>query len=286
MPDASMASATIKIFLVHGDPKRLRTAELSNWTGKAVAGPRSEFEGVISREEAEGSGIYFLSGSDPDSGKPAIYIGEAECIRDRLKAHLQKDFWNQVAFFVSKDENLTKSHIRYLEGKLIDQARDAGRAHLVNNQSSGARLPESDRADLETYLEKVNQLLPVLGIELLVPTAVKPGAGREVETLACEIKGVRATGHLTPNGFIVLAGSQAVLAERPSAQKYPWALNMRQKLKEEGSLVVEPEFLRFDRDVEFSSPSAAAAVIHGGHANGLTAWKDSKGQTLKQLEAV
>lgn len=286
MPDASVASATIKIFLVHGDPKRLRTAELSNWTGKAVAGPRSEFEGVISREEAEGSGIYFLSGSDPDSGKPAIYIGEAECIRDRLKAHLQRDFWNHVVFFVSKDENLTKSHIRYLEGKLIDQARDAGRAHLVNSQSSGARLPESDRADLETYLEKVNQLLPVLGIELLVPTTVKPEAGREVEILTCEIKGLKATGQLTPNGFLVLAGSQAVLAERPSAQKYPWALNMRQKLKAEGSLVVESEFLRFGREVEFSSPSAAAAVIHGGHANGLTAWKDSQGQTLKQLEAV
>lgn len=286
MPDASVASTTIKIFLVHGDPKRLRTAELSNWTGKAVAGPRSEFEGVVSREEAEGSGIYFLSGSDPDSGKPAIYIGEAECIRDRLKAHLQKDFWNHVVFFVSKDENLTKSHIRYLEGKLIDQARDAGRAHLVNNQSSGARLPESDRADLETYLEKVNQLLPVLGIELLVPTTVKPDAGREVEILTCEIKGVKATGQLTPNGFLVLAGSQAVLAERPSTQKYPWALNMRQKLKAEGSLVLETEFLRFARDVEFSSPSAAAAVIHGGHANGLTAWKDSQGLTLKQLEAV
>jgi hypothetical protein len=61
---------------------------------------------------------------------------------------------------------------------------------------------------------------------------------------------------------------------------------MRQKLKAEGSLVVESEFLRFGREVEFSSPSAAAAVIHGGHANGLTAWKDSQGQTLKQLEAV
>ena len=32
-----MPSATIKLFLVHGDAKRLRTAELSNWTGKAVA---------------------------------------------------------------------------------------------------------------------------------------------------------------------------------------------------------------------------------------------------------
>jgi hypothetical protein len=51
-----MSSATIKIFLVHGDPKRLRTAELSNWTGKAVAGPRSEFEGLIGREESGSSG--------------------------------------------------------------------------------------------------------------------------------------------------------------------------------------------------------------------------------------
>ena len=42
-----MPSATLKIFLVFGDPKRLRTAELSNWTGKAVAGPRSEIEKIF-----------------------------------------------------------------------------------------------------------------------------------------------------------------------------------------------------------------------------------------------
>ena len=281
-----MPSATIKIFLVHGDPKRLRTAEISNWIGKAVAGPRSEFEGVISREEAEGSGIYFLTGSDPESGKPSIYVGEAECIRDRLKSHLQKDFWNQVSFFVSKDENLTKAHIRYLEGKLIEQARKVSRALVVNNQSSGARLPESDRADLETFLEKVNQLLPVLGIELLVPTVAKPEAKLEVELLTCEIKGVKARGHLSPNGFVILSGSQAVLNERPSTQKYPWALNMRLKLKEEGCLAIAADSLVFTRDTEFTSPSAAAAVVHGGHANGLMAWKDSEGRTLKQIEAV
>ena len=272
--------------MVHGDPKRLRTAEISNWIGKAVAGPRSEFEGVISREEAVGSGIYFLTGSDPESGKPSIYVGEAECIRDRLKSHLQKDFWNQVSFFVSKDENLTKAHIRYLEGKLIEQARKVSRALVVNNQSSGARLPESDRADLETFLEKVNQLLPVLGIELLVPTVAKPEAKLEVELLTCEIKGVKARGHLSPNGFVILSGSQAVLNERPSTQKYPWALNMRLKLKEEGCLAIAADSLVFTRDAEFTSPSAAAAVVHGGHANGLMAWKDSQGRTLKQIEAV
>jgi len=120
-----MPSATIKLFLVHGEPKRLRTAELSNWTGKAVAGPRSEFESVLAREESQKSGIYFLTGSDPETGKGAVYIGEAECVRDRLKSHLDKDFWNQVVFFTSKDENLTKAHIRYLEGRVIEQSRQA-----------------------------------------------------------------------------------------------------------------------------------------------------------------
>jgi hypothetical protein len=166
-----MASATIKMFLVHGDPKRLRTAEISNWTGKSVSGPRSEFDGVIGRDEAINSGVYFLTGNDPESGKPAIYIGEAECIRDRVKSHLEKDFWNQIVFFISKDENLTKSHIRYLEGKLIDHAKQAGRAIVINGQNSGAKLPESDREDMEIFLGKIFQLLPVLGVELLVPSS-------------------------------------------------------------------------------------------------------------------
>jgi hypothetical protein len=281
-----MSSATIKIFLVHGDPKRLRTAELSNWTGKAVAGPRSEFEGVIGREESGSSGVYFLTGNDPESGKSAVYIGEAENIRDRVKSHLEKDFWNQVVYFISKDENLTKAHIRYLEGKLIDQARQAGRALVINGQSSGAKLPESDREDMEIFLEKINQLLPVLGIELLVTATGKAKTDAEKEMLYCEIKGLKASGRLTPNGFLVLKGSQAVLNERASSQKYPWPLNMRQRLKDEGVLTVDADHLIFVRDEEFSSPSAAAAVVHGGHANGLTAWKNKNGETLKEIEAV
>ena len=281
-----MPSATIKIFLVHGDPKRLRTAELSSWTGKAVAGPRSEFDGVLSREESDSSGVYFLTGAAPESGKPAIYVGEAENIRDRVKAHLEKDFWNQIVFFTSKDENLTKAHIRYLEGKLIDLARKSGRAAVTNGQSSGARLPESDREDMEIFLEKINQLLPVLGVELLVPAAAIAVGESEQKKLFCEIKGIKAEGHLAPNGFVVLKGSQAVLTERASSQKWPWAMNMRQRLKDEGVLEAKGDALVFTSDTEFTSPSSAAAVIHGGSANGLIAWKDKSGKTLKEIESV
>lgn len=281
-----MPSATIKIFLVRGDPKRLRTAELSNWTGKAVAAPRSEFDSIIAREESWNPGVYFLAGNEPETGNSIVYIGEAESVRDRLKNHLDKDYWNQVVFFISKDENLTKAHIRYLEGRLIELARQAGRALLKNGQSSGARLPESDREDMEIFLEKIQQLLPVLGVEVLVPTKIPATEASELDLLFCETKGLRAVGHLTPNGIVVLAGSQAVLDERPSSKKWPWAHNMRQNLIDEGALTAKVDHLVFNRDTEFSSPSAAAAVVHGGHTNGLLVWKNKDGKTLKELESA
>ncbi len=281
-----MPTATIRLFLVHADPKRLRIAELSNWIGKAVSGPRTEFEGVLARDEARNSGIYLLTGTDPETGKPAIYVCEAECIRNRIKNHNDKDFWNQVTFFTSSGENLTKAHIRYLEGKLIEQAKAAGRAVVTNGQASGSKLPESDRGDMEVFLEKVNQLLPVLGVDLLVPLAGSTIDATTSKLLYCEIKGLKATGFRNANGFVVKKDSEAVGSERPSAEKWPWTRNLRQKLKDDGVLVERGDRLVFLKDAEFASPSAAAAVVHGGHANGLTAWKDANGMTLKELEAV
>lgn len=280
-----MASATIKIFLPHGDPKRLRTGEISNWSGKAVAGPRTELNEILKREEADGAGVYILTGSDPFTGKSAAYIGEAESIKSRLTQHLSKDFWSQLVFFVSKDENLTKAHIRFLEGQLIELAKVAKRADLTNSQASTSKLPESDVADMKIFLEKIEQLLPALGVDVLVLVTSQAGTPEEEELLYCDISGLRATGRLTPNGIVVLAGSQAAPALRPSASDYPWIVSSREQLIKDTILKPTLDALVFQQDYEFSSPSAAAAIIHGGTANGRTAWKTDKGKTLKSLES-
>jgi len=84
---------------------------------------------------------------------------------------------------------------------------------------------------------------------------------------------------------VVIAGSEAVLKERTSAKKWPAVLVQRNKLIEEGILIERNDKWVFGKDTEFSSPSAAAAVIHGGSANGLTAWKDKSGKLLKEIES-
>lgn len=278
-------SATIKLFLPFGDAKGVRTAEISNWSGKAIAAPRSELEHLLAREELAKPGVYILIGVDPDSGKAMAYVGEAESVSDRIKQHRSKDFWNAAIAFVSKDENLTKSHIRYLEGRLIQIATDVGRYQITNSQGSGAKLPESDLNDMEVFLERIAQLLPVLGSELLTPLVAAASIDEPQELLTCKMKGAVATGIRTPNGFVVLKGSTAVKQLRESAKTSgPWIITLRGQLLENGSLAEQGDYFVFTKDVEFSSPSAAAAVVHAGNAAGPIAWKNSSGKTLKELE--
>ena len=158
-----MTSATIKLFLPRGDAKSLRTAEISNWTGKAIAAPRTELDDLLQREELDKAGVYILTGADPLSGSPRAYIGEAEVIRERLKQHKTKEFWISAIVFVSKDENLTKAHVRYLESRLLAEAAQVGRFTLEQNQASGSKLPESDREEMEVFLSRIRQLLPTRG---------------------------------------------------------------------------------------------------------------------------
>jgi hypothetical protein len=137
---------------------------------------------------------------------------------------------------------------------------------------------------MEVFLSHIRQLLPVLGSELLTPVATLPkSSGNSIE-LFCRIKNVEARGQRTQNGFVIFKGSSAVAEQRPSAETYRYASEMRNELIENGTLVRRDDFLEFTRDTEFSSPSAAAAVVHGGNANGLTAWKSADGRLLKQID--
>lgn len=279
-----MAGVTIKLFLQNGNAQSLRVAEISNWNGKALAAPRTELAGILARNESKQAGIYLLTGVDNESNKPKAYIGEAEDVGKRLNQQLAKDFWVQAILFVSKDENLTKSHIRYLEGRLIEESKKVGRFDLDNDVMSGAKLPESDREDMEVFLDRIRQLLPVLGCDLLLPV-IQPAQNKT--NLICKIKDLTAQGQRNAKGFVVFKGSQAAGTLRNSAQtRGGWIVKIRNRLLESKILIPEGEHLVFTRDHEFDSPSAAAAIVRGGNANGLTEWRDTDGKTLKQIEGL
>jgi Domain of unknown function (DUF4357) len=177
--------------------------------------------------------------------------------------------------------------VRYLESRLLAEAAQVGRFTLEQNQASGSKLPESDREDMEVFLSRIRQLLPVLGSDLLAPIAQPTTKTQAGGLLFCGIKSAEARGQRTPNGFVVFQGSTAVFQDRPSAQqRHPFVVTLRKQLIVDGTLIQHDGLLRFAKDTEFSSPSAAAAVVHGGGANGLTEWKTKDGTTLKELDEL
>jgi hypothetical protein len=289
---------TVRLFLVDGAPTGLMTAEIMNWTGHALVSPRSRLPDALRRDEANRTGVYFLYGNDPDQpSRNRVYVGEGDSVADRLRMHAKdpkKDFWSNVCIVTSKDQNLTKAHVRYLESRIVEIIRDADRANLANgNEPSSKLLPESDVADMEYFLAQMQMVLPVVGLDFLRPKVAlpeAPGVGANAPRVAglelalinkkwnIEARAVDQDGEVT-----VLKGSKAT-AKGGFVNSYR---ALRDTLIQDGRLkpTLDPGAFEFVSDVQFPSPSAAAAVVLNRNSNGRIEWKlTSTGQTLKDFQ--
>jgi|CXWL01.1.fsa_nt_gi hypothetical protein len=275
---------SLRIFLPGADPEGLRIIEKSNWSGSGIVVPRALLPEARKRKELDRTGVYVLVGPAEDSGLPKIYVGEGDPIRPRLDQHAgKKDFWTVAFAFTSKDENLNKAHVQYLEARLLALAAAAKRCTLENgNVPQSPSLSEADAADAEGFLAEMLLCFPVLGVSVFAgPT--EPAAQRRTE-LVLKAKGIVARGAEVPQGFLVLAGSQAVVEEVSSIHAY--LSEIRTALRENGVLAPQGDKLVFTQDYSFASPSTAAGVILGRSSNGRTEWKTKEGRTLKDLQTA
>jgi hypothetical protein len=276
---------TIKIFLIDGEPNGRMSCELSNWSGKAYKIPRIKIKDCNDRIDLSSTGVYLLFGKD-DVGKEQVYIGEAESILKRLNQQLnQKDFWNEAIVFISKDENLNKAHIKYLENRLHDIAKSTNRYKIDNSvvptQSS---ISESDRAEMEEFIEYIKLLVNTLGHKVFEEKREFKTKQNQESFFIKAARGAESQGELTSDGFVVFKNSK-VASTVVNSMTSNFIL-FRQTLIDEGVLVEKGEFFEFSDDYIFSSPSTAASIVMGRNANGLTEWKNLKGKTLKEFEST
>jgi Domain of unknown function (DUF4357) len=287
---AGAAGASIRVFLADGTPDGLRLVEKSNWTGLGIVCPRSQYPDARQRGEFARPGIYVLVGPG-DAALPQVYIGEAEELRGRLDNHYQnKDFWTRVVAFTSKDGNVNKAHVRYLESRLVALANAAKRAELANGTAPALpALSEPDTADVENFLREMLLIFPILEVTAFQVSgapahAPSPQASPDLVEASLHLAGPQtdATGVDTAQGFLVKAGSRGRAQEVPSMHE--WLRNIRKSLIGQGILAIDGDHLFLTQDYAFDSPSSAAGVLLGRAANGRTEWKDAHGNTLKQLQ--
>lgn len=277
----------MKLFLADGKASGILTAEIMNWTGHVIAAPRTRFEDAISREELKRTGVYLLIGPDDVSDLSKIYVGEGDEIGKRLYSHNKdKEFWERFVAITSKDMNLTKAHVRYLEGRLLAILGEARRAKIENKDlPQFDRLPEADIADMEAFLEEIQLVLPVIGIDSFKkPSTSKTysvahhgatGENSSNETIRFVLQnrkaGIVATAHEEAGEFILEADSIGSLQEEVSFHERHKA-QRDDAFETERAVRINDKNFRIDQDISFSSPSAAAVFLFGTSRNGRTDW--------------
>ena len=281
-----MNGKTIKLFLAEGTPSGVMTAEILNWTGKAIVCPRSQLADLTTRAEAKKSGVYFLIGEDLEAPMhDIVYVGESENVLDRLKIHNKdqsKDYWTKTIIFISKDANLTKGHIRYIESRFIQILSQANRAKLDNGTNPDyLLLPEPDIADMEYFIEQIKLMLPILGFSFALPLttlkstvleATDPEIQIESPVLEMNYAGTSAVAQEINGEFIVFKDSRIRKLSTPTLHSR--TLKLRQAAVEQGQLIEsDPEFWTLVVNIPFSSPSGAADFVGGASLNGRTHWK-------------
>lgn len=272
---------SVKIFIPSGDPGGIRLVEKSNWTGRGLVFPRSVLQDARKRPELTGAGVYIIWGPGESEQIPRVYIGEGTGLVGRLDSHAKKkDFWTDGVVFTSKDQNLNKAHIQYLEARLVGLATEVKRCELENaNVPQPPSLSDADKADAELYLDDMLLCLPVVGVRFFRKPGVQTQAA---QSLFLRTKEIEARGYEDSDGFVVRSGSLAVKEELPSIHAY--MSDLRSALLEGGVLEKHGDFYRLVQDYSFGSPSTAAGVLLGRPSNGRLEWKDAKGRTLKQLQ--
>jgi len=279
---------TIKLFLIDGKADGRTSCELSNWTGKAYRIPRMQIKDSIDRKDIFNTGIYLLFGSDEEVGDQ-VYIGEAEVVMDRLKQHLkspEKEFFKEAIVFVSKDNNLNKAHIKYLESRLYEIAKNAKRYKLQNrNTPTQSSISEADEAEMEEFIENIKMLVNAMGHKVFdekreAVVGTPEQQTQNVFVLKTANTGADASGIPTTDGFVVFKGSKA--ANKINDSSSPTIKRLRQELIEKGILFLNADVYEFKDDHIFGSPSTAGGIVTGGNVNGLTAWvRKNDGVTLK-----
>lgn len=278
---------SIRLYMVDGTPSGLVTAEIMNWTGHVLSGPRTKLAELMQRPECARTCVYLLVGPNPaNSLRSRVYIGASDdlawCLEQHSRSEEQgvQDFWERICLVTSKEQRLTRAHVKDLQRQLLGLARHANRCELVNSTELDYEpLSEADSSDMMFFLEHIYAVLPALRYDFLATIAESP-ASADAEpdranesplfTLEIQEHKLLARAKLVNDRFVVLKGSQALHPTSDTVGDQ----QLHDQLVEDRVLLPDGEnLLRFSKDHVFSNHGVAASLICGHRVDESIVWR-------------
>lgn len=275
-----MNQNVITMILKNGNPTGIIQANVDEWIGVSYKIPRNKVKEAKELKSIDNSGVYILFGIDEETGDNRAYIGETEDIYSRLLQHYKlKEFWTECIVFISQDNSLNKSHIKYIENKLYEKACKIRRYKIENdNRPTKSSLDDADKIRAIKFYEKIKMLTSMYGYRVFDEIIDKENKIEEKNILYLTNNKIQyAKGIITDEGFVILKGSK--LKEGISENISSSLLNFTERERSSND-IVNGEFIR---DHLCSSPSMAGVIILGRNCNGYDKWKNRNGKKLRDI---
>ena len=245
------------------------------------------------------SGIYILVGSGEDQIEK-VYIGETGSFKNRIYDHLHdegKAFAERIFMISSKDriETFSKTELHYLERKLITKLESSNYKVVNGNTGQGREPVQIEKIGLDEELVLIYTGLKSLGMNLEKETVVtvKPDnyiSDRESISIKTKVSNsdTYMNGVLNPDNTITVnAGQSFENKTRVNMDDRKLVVKELAKAKSNPDLEVTGDIegysIRYINDVTYTSPTASAYLMNGGHTSGWSVWKeeDSKERIMK-----
>jgi hypothetical protein len=287
MSVSQLVGRVVKIFITGKDPRSLRTVELDNWTGVAIAGQPEFFKKALEAEVLARSCVYLLIKSGAEDDLPEIYVGESDDFSQRYTSGKFPIEFDTFLIFTSKDDNLTRAHVKWLEERLWSILRgNSGKVVVANaNKPTSSNLPRADIATMQTYLGNMIYVLEALGYDLFSvkertstsPIGQMEQGHTETQNLIIDLYATlpkrpddRAFLRYEDGTYVLTSGSKInvrITESLPSNVR-----KLREQLIRDGALLERGDHLELTRDILFSKPSPASALVKGRSSTGYQDW--------------
>ena len=269
-------SKNVSLFLLDGEVTGRTKCTLANWTGVVYKIPRAllnESKDILALKQ---SSIYMLFGTN-DNDEPMVYIGQAGLRKNdkgvllRLMEHdadEKKDFWTEAIILTTLNDSFGPTELNYLENRYYNLAKDTGNVN------------EEKISELNEYIEFSMIPIGLLGKKLFTPvnhvtSDISTNSDNLLYLRQCvNNEDVWGTAKETNEGFLLLKGSK--VSQKSASHLSESLRNRRDRApKDQNNCLLE--------DVLLNSPSTAANFLIGQQTNGLIAWKNESGETLKSI---
>ena len=195
--------------------------------------------------------------------------------------------------------SFNEGHWGYLESRLVEIAKNAERCSMPDNKQTPRvrKLSEAQRASAESFLDNMKLILLILGVNILrsPENTAQPANAQIISSPIFHLRrqkdGIDASMQLIDGEFFLLKGSIVVASWGTNKAGTPATVNSyaaiasrHQKLVRDGSIRIDNNRGVVSRDIAFTSPSAAAAIVLGTSANGRVRWVNEEGQSYGAWE--